>query len=399
MASSGFWAPMACSGRWRRHPSQSRSRPRATRRLDLRWAALLGLAPLLGGVGAARAADVMAPVRIPLRTLAYPTSGKPTFYKYGLYVSLGGATTPQLFEFDTGGEGFHAAYSASAPWWGSSFTDTGVSFDKKFDSGEAYKGKVVKTGFALFGLPGQSSAPLFATTGSDYKVGAADDIKDKGSPVWPNAGNSPPVQNYFYGDFGLTLKKGADDIDNLFAQLTYGGSASPGYSVALGPYGSLGGSSLQLGLSSADLSNPGTRWFAMVGADPSKPFAHSGLPSFSAELLQATLNLSKPGITPLQLSALGLNLDTGTPGVTLHYNLDQDGSSLAPFRELDASHDPIALLPGVDLNLSALDTSNQPQTLLNLLTGNTYGLNKVYAFPRGDKKATYLNSEIGRAHV
>ena len=144
-------------------------------------AAGLGLATLVGCGGAARAADVMSPVQIPLQTLAYPTSSKPTFYKYGIYVSLGGATTPQLFEFDTGGEGFHAAYSASAPWWGSSVTDTGVSFDKTFDSGERYKGKVVKTGFALFGLPGQSSAPLFATTGSDFKVGAADDIKDRKS--------------------------------------------------------------------------------------------------------------------------------------------------------------------------------------------------------------------------
>lgn len=204
---------------------------------------------------------------------------------------------------------------------------------------------MVKTGFSLFGLPGQGSPSLFSTSGSDYKVGRADRIENNGSEVWPSSGSLPPVQNYFYGDFGLALKKGSDSIDNLFAQLTYGGSANPGYIVSLGPYGSLDGSSLQLGLSTADLSNPATRWFAMQGADPSKPFEHSGLPSFSAELLLTNLGLSGLSQPASSLSSLGLNLDTGTPGVTLHYNRSQDGSALAPFSELDANHAPVALLP------------------------------------------------------
>ena len=74
--------------------------------------------------------------------------------------------------------------------------------------------------------------------------------------------------------------------------MTYGGDAKPSCIVSLGPYGSVGGSSLQLGLSSADLSNPATTWFAMQGADANDTFAHSHLPSFSAELLVSNLNLS-----------------------------------------------------------------------------------------------------------
>jgi hypothetical protein len=346
---------------------------------------------------AAEAAEVTSPIRIPLQTLAYPTTAAASFYKYGIYVSLGGATTPQLFEFDTGGEGFRAAFSPMSPWWGPNISDTGTDFDKQFDSGERYIGRVVKTSFALFGLPGQSSAPLFSSSGSDYKVGRTSEIKNNGTKVWPDAGGTPPVQTYFYGDFGLALKKGSDGIDNLFAQLTYGGSANPGYIASLGPYGSMGGSSLQLGLSNADLSNPATRWFSMQGTDPSKPFEHSGLPTFSAELLLSDLGLSDLGLSglgqvPLNLSGLGVNLDTGTPGVTLHYNRSQDGSKLAGFSELDVHQDPIALLPGVDLELSAIDTSSQTETLLDLLTGGTYGLNKVLAFQRGDQDPTYINS-------
>ncbi|NBU29787.1 MAG: hypothetical protein EBS42_16715, partial [Caulobacteraceae bacterium] len=189
-------------------------------------------------------------------------------------------------------------------------SDTGVDFEKTFDSGEHYKGKVVKTGFSLFGLPGQGSPSLFSTSGSDYKVGRTDRIENNGSEVWPNSSSVPPVQDYFYGDFGLALKKGTDGIDNLFAQLTYGDKAKPGYIVSLGPYGAMSGSSLQLGLSHADLHNVSTRWFAMQGTDPSKPFEHSGLPSFSAELLDSNLGLSGLSQPPLNLPSLGLNLDT-----------------------------------------------------------------------------------------
>ena len=352
----------------------------------------LALAPMLGLAAPAHAAEVTRPILVPLETLAYPTDKPPTFYKYGIYVSLGGSATPQLFEFDTGGEGFRAAYSASVAWWGANVSDTGVDFDTTFDSGERYKGKVVKTGFSLFGLPSQGSPALFSTSGSDYKVGRTDLIKDNGTETWPNPGSPPPVQDYFYGDFGLALKKGADGIDNLFAQLTYGDKAEPGYIVSLGPYGSMSGSSLQLGLSHDDLHNAATRWFAMQGADPSKPFEHSGLPSFSAELLDSNLGLSGLSQTPLNLSSLGLNLDTGTPGVTLHYNRSQDGSALVPFSELDGKGDPISLLPGVNFNLTSVDTNTQTQTLLNLLTGDIYGLNKVFAFERSDHDPTYLNS-------
>jgi hypothetical protein len=130
----------------------------------------------------------------------------------------------------------------------------------------------------------------------------------------------------------------------------------------------------------------------MQGADTINKFAHSHLPSFSAELLLSNLNLSGLANPPLSLSPLGLNLDTGTPGLTLHYNRDQDGAALAGFSELDAKNDPKALLPGVSVNLSASDSTSQLQTLVSLLTGDTYGLDKIYAFPRKHHDPTYNNS-------
>lgn len=284
------------------------------RRSRLSLAAVPGLSSL-PPISAAQAAEVTSSIRVPLQTLAYSTGPQPPVYKYGIDASLGGATTPQLFVFDTGGEGFQAAHHPSAVWWGSNVSDTGTSFNEPFISQERDIGKVVQTGCWLLavGLPGQGSAPLFSSSTSDDKVGHANPIELRVTKVGPDASGSPPVQTTFYGDFGLTLKHGSEGIDNLFAQLTDGGNAKPVDFVSLGPYGSMGGSSLQLGLSEADLSNPATTWFAMQGADASNTFARSHLPSFSAELLLSNLNFSGLANPPFSLSPLGVNLDIDTP--------------------------------------------------------------------------------------
>jgi hypothetical protein len=113
-------------------PSRCRLR---RRRRELSLAAHLGLSPPLP-VSATQAADVTSPILVPLQTLAFASGSQPPFYKYGINVSLGGATTPQLFAFDTGGEGFHAAHHPSAAWWGPNVSDMGTCFNKRFDSGE-----------------------------------------------------------------------------------------------------------------------------------------------------------------------------------------------------------------------------------------------------------------------
>jgi hypothetical protein len=198
------------------------------------------------------------------------------------------------------------------------------------------------------------------------------------------------VENNFYGDFGLTLKRGGNGIENILAQLTYGGDVSKGYSVSLAPYGSSGAAYLQLGLQTADLNNPATTWFAMQGAVPSRPFANSNLNSFSAELLNGTLQLELGGSSS-SLNGIGLNLDSGTPGVTLHYK-DSDRSLLDPYSMIKDG-DPVRLLPGVMLGLQAEPSGAAlMQTLLNFQTGDNYGLNQVLTRRRGDGGVTYLNT-------
>ena len=337
------------------------------------------------------AAVVTSAYRIPLQSFAYHPNPQSTYYKYGINLSLGGSTSPQLFEFDTGGDGFYAAYSSSnAPWWGPAAGSPGSHFSKTFDSGLHYEGDGITTSISFFGLGSNPGSPIF-TTPSLYTVAAADRIKLNGSDVWTSSGSSgPPVETNFYGDFGLTLKRGGDGIENLLAQLTYGGDVTAGYSVAVGRYGSSGNGYVQLGLLAADRNNPATTWFAMQGSDPSRPFANSHLPSFSAELINGDLKLDLNG-SHTTLSGLGLNLDSGTPGVTLHYN-DSDRSQLDPYSVL-SSGEPVRLQDGVALDLRArVSGTGVEESLLAFLTGDNYGLNEVLTRRRSDKAVTYLNS-------
>lgn len=333
--------------------------------------------------------------QIPLQSFAYHPNPQSTYYKYGINLSLGGASSPRLFEFDTGGDGFYTTYGTNVAWWGGSVGPSGTLFSKSFDSGYTYAGVGLTTSVSFFGLGSNPGNPIF-TTPSSYVVGAANQIflNQSGltSEVWNGSDSgSAPVEQNFYGDFGLTLKRGNDGIQNLLAQLTYGGDAHAGYSVALGPYGSSGGAYLQLGLLASDLANPATSWFAMQGTDNSRPFANSSLASFSAELIKGVLQLTLNG-NNISLADLGLNLDSGTPGVTLHYN-DSDRSQLVPYSVLDHNGDPVRLLEQVMLNLQAqAQGSALEQDLLAFVTGDNYGLNAVNTNRRSDGGTTYLNT-------
>ncbi len=162
--------------------------------------------------GVARAADVERVYTIGLERYDLPASGGGTYPKYGIWLSLGGSTTPQVFEFDTGGEGLYAAHSADAAWWGANVTDETTSIDKNFGSGLEYTGKLAKTSVAFYN-PG-SSTQVLATTTADYKVGKSEHIvnTDTSTDLWPPQTvaetQTAPVDGKFYGDFGLSLKKG-----------------------------------------------------------------------------------------------------------------------------------------------------------------------------------------------
>ena len=354
---------------------------------------LLALAMACGVV---RAADVEQVYTIQLEKFDLPASGGGTYPKYGIWLSLGGSTTPQVFEFDTGGEGLYAAHSADAAWWGADVTEETTSIDKNFGSGLEYTGKVAKTSVAFYNP--HSTTQVLATTAADYKVGKSEHIvnTDTSTDLWPPAtvgGNpEPPVDGKFYGDFGLSLKKGDHGIENVFAQLSYGGGVTAGYIVSLGERGSSQQPGIQVGLAASDLTNPDTVWFTMAAGPAGELFEHSGLETYAAELISASLYLSGAGGKSATLTGLGLNLDTGNGSPGILYQQDSaDETALTPVSNVDVDGNLTGLQDGLQLTLVGTDANGNSVTLDQFLTGSTYGTNLVWEEYRGDGQETYMN--------
>jgi len=97
-------------------------------------------------------------------------------FKLGIYLSIGGGSKPQIFEFDTGGAGLYAAYATNnkSPWWGTSFDTTTNFVTNTYDSGIQYQGPIVTAAVSLF-ADHHSTAPLVTTPG-DLLVGQMTNI-------------------------------------------------------------------------------------------------------------------------------------------------------------------------------------------------------------------------------
>lgn len=327
---------------------------------------------------------------IPLETFAYPSPDSPTYYKYGIRVSIGDGASAKTFEFDTGGEGFYAAYSDHADWWGTGVTVTDEEFSKNFGSGIQYDGHTAYAGELHF--YGADSIPILTVSGA-YKVGHADHIYQNSSTLWSPTSPStvPPIQEHFYGDFGLSLKKGAHGIENVFAQLSYGPGITAGYIVSTGTYGSPNGTaSVQIGLAADDLNNPDTIWFTMSGSSATEHFSGSGYATYSAELITASVQLSNG--TDSYVFDLGLNLDTGNPTPGILYEAGSpDAEALLLFSNTGSSGEPISLLPGTTMLIQATSLSGSEDSILQFVTGTTYGKDFVYAESRSGGDYSYLN--------
>ena len=192
-------------------------------------------------------------VHVPLHYRTIGSGGQ----KLGIYLSIGGGSKPQIFEFDTGGAGLYAAYATNtnSPWWGTSFGTTTNFVTNTYDSGIQYQGPIVTAAVSLF-ADHHSTTPLVTTPG-DLLVGQMTNIANTntGDVLWTPEGEGPsgqpPVDNVFYGDFGMSLNYASKGIVNLIAQLSFSNGIIPGFRVRAhgdSPF-------LQIGLTAADTTS------------------------------------------------------------------------------------------------------------------------------------------------
>ncbi len=247
--------------------------------------ALASAALLSAPAALAAPLTITAPIQVPLHWTPISSGFPMPTRKLGLYVALGGGSSPQLFEFDTGGAGFYPAYSEHVNWWGADQqANTPYSdFSQGYNSGNSYAGQVVTTSVSLYGSA-SAPAPLFTAT--DVVVGRASLITNSaGSTVWSNASTAatpPPLLGAFWGDFGMAPKQGQQGqqglnpsspsggptIDSLISQLAFGTGVTAGYRV----HASSENPWVQFGLGPADLLDLPTS-FALNSAGLGQPRA------------------------------------------------------------------------------------------------------------------------------
>jgi hypothetical protein len=308
---------------------------------------------------------ITKPIQVPLYFQTVDTDGK---QKLGIYVSLGYGAPPQLFEFDTGAGGFYAAYAstshAASPWWGSNVTTTSTRVQDGFDSGLTYSGYAATAAVSLYSVG--SSTPL--VTSGQLTVGQMNVITDKsGEPLWTPAGSSaPPVDNAFYGDFGMAPTYGANGIDQVIAQLTFAGGVKPGYLVHVDPV--TGQAWMQIGLTSNDIHNSEGMYFSMLPDDKagSSTFPNSGLHFYGEQLFDAAINIiDRNGTLLIDDPNVGITPDTGA-STTLH--------------NTDLSPDPSKYNSIIDWKDDSQTVGKLKTKMLFWLTGTTTGQTPVRYF-------------------
>lgn len=320
---------------------------------------------------------VDSPIFVPLHFQPTDTGS----VKLGIYVGIGGGS-PALFEFDTGGSGFYAAFSSdshTAPWWGT-YQDVNypTAISTTYDSGLSYSGYLSS---AAVSLHGSATSGALVTTSSTAQIGRMDLIQLENpstgaviDTLWSNDGStssSPPINGAFYGDFGMNLahNKSPDSggLSNLVAQLHYGSGVTAGFRIHADR--TSGQAWLQIGLTTEDTNNSSALYFKM-NPDPDAPPGSltpvTGLPFYGQQLFNATITITD-GENTLTSEGVGITPDTGA-STTLH------NTQLAP-EPLPGQYDEF-----IDWNEGSTDQGDLMKDLSFALSGTTLSADEVSYF-------------------
>jgi hypothetical protein len=315
-------------------------------------------------------------------------------FKYGIYAALAGSTTPQLYEFDTGGNGFYAVYSTDTNYtqytqaWGTNFTvvDTNGG-SASYTSGNVYSGASVSTSISLYSATGTNPALAPSITTEPVIIGQTASItnaNDVPSTLWPST--NPPVPNNFYGDFGLGLASASNSIMNVLAQLNYTNGVIPGFIVSLGTQpqstNSIPTATLQIGLTASELASyPIKVYLNGSNSTPGNTFANTGLPTYSEAALISSLTLSNAA-NGSNTFGMPIVIDSGaTPA--MHYSTN--ATNLTPYFNDGVNGGGVS--DGTTLTLVVTNTDGSTTNLYVVETGG--------ASPNIGVSTTTTNVDVG----
>jgi len=335
----------------------------------MRIPSLLAMIAVGALISCAHAQGSFTPVRIPIYLINISGSGAPE-YKIGINLQLSDAsgTTPfRTYEFDTGGTGFWA-FPTTAP-----AVQTTGTLSNTYASGNTLTGDAVNATVTFETMP--SSGTTAPVAQADIAlISSATNSKKADSSInqWQSRMDSgqAPLENYFYGDFGMNLATG----NGLFAVIPQlFGPQNTGFILHIGdvPTGTIASGTLsqgwiQVGLSSSE--QLASSWSTVVGmvASGSSTYPNSGQPVYTEVLSTGTLTLSDA--TGTNSLPTGIVYDTGAPNTMIHSGTDPVVNVIVDSYNLDTG--------AVNLTLTGSGPSGNA-TLLDYVTGTTSGVNSA----------------------
>lgn len=291
--------------------------------------------PLIdGGRLEERAVPAVTPYKIPLELVNIKPAGQTPVYKLGIYVGLGGGP-PKLYEFDTGGEGFWAAYSkkdCDCQWWGSFETKETGTMNITYSSGNVYKANIVSTTVTLYAPGTNGQAPSPVVTSGKVDLAQITSFKNNRNSIaaseWNKAlkDGEPPLFGNFYGDFGASLQpisssKGSN-IYSILPQIPMPDGLDVGFTVHVGAIDGSTQPYLQIGIdpSAQPTGTSQVKMNPFTSRTTGQPvyFPVTGVSAYSEQVANATFELhdKKRGLKQT-FSNIGWTIDTGAPSATI----------------------------------------------------------------------------------
>lgn len=359
---------------------------------------LLAGAFFLGLSFPAKAAELT--YRIPLYIFNSSTTTGSKEYKVGIRLKIGavssGRETPwRMYEFDTGGTGFFAF-----PYSTTQTENVDGNYTLNYASGNMLTGNRKDTRITfegkVLGVSPSVGANIVLISGASSPT--AGDTLNSWQTELPN---TPPLEVFFYGDFGMSLGEllpttsgfRKPSLYAILPQLALPGSGGfiihlgdkPKDDAPQGKYGEIGQGWIQIGLTKQQRKT--SSWTSAVAMVPKsgKRYPGSRLPLYTEILSSGTLHLT--GLEPPQ--ATGIVYDTGAPNTKIH--------TVGTGTSLQTEITNILNEDNVTLKLDG-DPKNPPQSseILDFEVGNSSGEDEAAVSTTNtvNSRTLYVNTGI-----
>jgi fibronectin-binding autotransporter adhesin len=316
-------------------------------------------------------------------------------YKSWIYVSYAGSTNPQLYTFDTGGEGINAAYSSNPSYtplsWGTNFQVVNpTNNNENYGGGGVMQytlGGTVSSAFTLFNTNSSGGYTQVITSPEIIVAQFTNETTSDSSGIttnWP-ANTTPPWHETGWGDFGMKPILASNGAGNPLAQLQYSSNVVVGYMLHLGVQDFSTNTAptnayVQIGLSNNQRTSFHDQFYLLSNNNGQK-FPNTDISTYQSSDIYANLTLS--------------NSAGHYTNIVVELLLDSGGSPMLTYNSTNTNITSFLTSTGSNLatvSLVASNTSGQNVNIYSsIMSTNFNGAISIQANPVSGYNGVQLN--------